>query len=102
MTSTLHSLVLMTTVGNSQMSTLCAPLERDLNWTVFVTISDEVPATGTGTLIIRLEDVNDNPPIIEEYAIRVRLSQIHRSFSKQTLTPSILEILNVILLFPGV
>lgn len=75
---------------------------RDLNWTVFVTLLDEVPATGTGTLIIRLEDVNDNAPIIEERAIRVRLSQIHKSFSKQTLMSSILEILNVILLFPGV
>lgn len=84
------------------MSTLCAPFSRDLNWTVFVTISDEVPATGTGTLIIRLEDVNDNAPIIEERAIRVCLSQIHRSFSKQALMCSILEILNVILLFPGV
>ncbi|XP_019949845.2 cadherin-1 [Paralichthys olivaceus] len=33
--------------------------------------NDEVPATGTGTLIIKLEDVNDNAPVIEERAIRV-------------------------------
>ncbi|XP_068597527.1 B-cadherin-like [Brachionichthys hirsutus] len=33
--------------------------------------NDEVPATGTGTLIIRLEDVNDNAPTIEERIIKV-------------------------------
>uniref|UniRef100_A0A8C9ZDM0 Cadherin domain-containing protein n=1 Tax=Sander lucioperca TaxID=283035 RepID=A0A8C9ZDM0_SANLU len=33
--------------------------------------NDEVPATGTGTLIIQLEDVNDNAPTIEERAIKV-------------------------------
>ncbi|XP_053292155.1 cadherin-1 isoform X1 [Pleuronectes platessa] len=33
--------------------------------------NDEVPATGTGTLIIQLEDVNDNAPIIEERTIKV-------------------------------
>ncbi|XP_029306156.1 B-cadherin [Cottoperca gobio] len=33
--------------------------------------NDEVPATGTGTLIIHLEDVNDNAPTIDERAIKV-------------------------------
>ncbi|KAM9847693.1 B-cadherin-like [Aulostomus maculatus] len=33
--------------------------------------NDEVPATGTGTLIIQLEDVNDNAPSIEQREIKV-------------------------------
>uniref|UniRef100_A0A3P9KCP8 Cadherin domain-containing protein n=1 Tax=Oryzias latipes TaxID=8090 RepID=A0A3P9KCP8_ORYLA len=33
--------------------------------------NDPVPATGTGTLVIILEDVNDNPPFIEERIITV-------------------------------
>lgn len=40
---------------------------------ISVTSPDEVPATGTGTLIIQLEDVNDNAPTIEEREITVRL-----------------------------
>ncbi|XP_071337683.1 B-cadherin-like [Trachinotus anak] len=33
--------------------------------------SDDIPATGTGTLIIQLEDVNDNAPSIEERFFKV-------------------------------
>ncbi|CAF91006.1 unnamed protein product [Tetraodon nigroviridis] len=33
--------------------------------------NDEVPATGTGTLMVLLEDVNDNAPVIEERAFQV-------------------------------
>lgn len=40
---------------------------------VCVISPDEVPATGTGTLMIQLEDVNDNAPTIEEREIRVRV-----------------------------
>ncbi|KAI4888142.1 hypothetical protein NFI96_028505 [Prochilodus magdalenae] len=32
---------------------------------------DQIPATGTGTLVIKLTDVNDNAPVIEERSIRV-------------------------------
>ncbi|XP_068183919.1 cadherin-1 [Antennarius striatus] len=33
--------------------------------------NDEIPATGTGTLVIKLEDVNDNAPTIEERSFMV-------------------------------
>ncbi|KAM8860155.1 B-cadherin [Spinachia spinachia] len=33
--------------------------------------NDDAPATGTGTLIIQLEDVNDNAPTIEERTIKL-------------------------------
>ncbi|XP_067105753.1 B-cadherin-like isoform X1 [Osmerus mordax] len=33
--------------------------------------NDDIPATGTGTLLIQLEDVNDNAPIIMERSIRI-------------------------------
>ncbi|KAI4883910.1 hypothetical protein NFI96_021125 [Prochilodus magdalenae] len=32
---------------------------------------DQIPATGTGTLVIKLTDVNDNAPVIEERSIRM-------------------------------
>ncbi|KAI4898649.1 hypothetical protein NFI96_026010, partial [Prochilodus magdalenae] len=32
---------------------------------------DQIPATGTGTLVIKLTDVNDNAPVIEERSIKV-------------------------------
>ncbi|XP_076600045.1 cadherin-1-like [Chaetodon auriga] len=46
---------------------------KDNKYTVLIGAydNDEVPATGTGTLVIKLEDVNDNPPAIEEREIRV-------------------------------
>lgn len=44
-----------------------------LNDLTLVTPPDEYPATGTGTLVIQLEDVNDNAPTIDERAIMVRL-----------------------------
>ncbi|KAJ8339954.1 hypothetical protein SKAU_G00345870, partial [Synaphobranchus kaupii] len=33
--------------------------------------NDDIPATGTGTLVIQLKDVNDNAPIIEERTIKI-------------------------------
>lgn len=43
-------------------------------WLCFsLVLPDAVPATGTGTLIIQLQDVNDNAPIVEERSIRVCL-----------------------------
>ncbi|XP_076829861.1 cadherin-1-like isoform X2 [Brachyhypopomus gauderio] len=33
--------------------------------------NDPVPATGTGTLVIELQDVNDNPPVIEERSFKL-------------------------------
>ncbi|XP_029023268.1 B-cadherin-like isoform X3 [Betta splendens] len=46
---------------------------RDNSYTALIGAydNDESPATGTGTLIIRLQDVNDNAPAIEERAIKV-------------------------------
>ncbi|XP_031733111.1 B-cadherin-like [Anarrhichthys ocellatus] len=46
---------------------------KDNKYTVLIGAydNDDVPATGTGTLIIQLEDVNDNAPTIEERSIKV-------------------------------
>ncbi|XP_076829092.1 cadherin-1-like [Brachyhypopomus gauderio] len=33
--------------------------------------NDPVPTTGTGTLVIELQDVNDNPPVIEERSFKL-------------------------------
>lgn len=63
----------MTTVGEPQTAGLPALLQADLH-SAALAHSDEVPATGTGTLIIQLGDVNDNAPIIEERQISVRVS----------------------------
>uniref|UniRef100_A0A3B3BDQ3 Cadherin domain-containing protein n=1 Tax=Oryzias melastigma TaxID=30732 RepID=A0A3B3BDQ3_ORYME len=40
-------------------------------YTALIIAYEDVPATGTGTLSITLEDVNDNPPFIEERNITV-------------------------------
>ncbi|KAK6288457.1 hypothetical protein J4Q44_G00388440 [Coregonus suidteri] len=50
-----------------------SPFVQDNKYSVIVLgiDNDEVPATGTGTLIIELEDVNDNAPTIDERVIRV-------------------------------
>ncbi|KAI4812239.1 hypothetical protein KUCAC02_023643 [Chaenocephalus aceratus] len=46
---------------------------KDNKYTVLIGAydNDEIPATGTGTLIIQLEDVNDNAPTITERLIRL-------------------------------
>ncbi|KAM4599900.1 B-cadherin-like [Fundulus diaphanus] len=50
-----------------------SPLIKDDKYTALIGAydDDQLPATGTGTLIVVLEDVNDNPPIIEEREIKV-------------------------------
>ncbi|XP_044071046.1 LOW QUALITY PROTEIN: B-cadherin-like [Siniperca chuatsi] len=50
-----------------------SPFVKDNKYTALIGAydDDEVPATGTGTLMIQLEDVNDNAPTIEERSIKV-------------------------------
>ncbi|XP_034040528.1 cadherin-1 [Thalassophryne amazonica] len=50
-----------------------SPFVKDDKYTALIIAydDDEVPATGTGTLVIQLEDVNDNAPTIDEREIRV-------------------------------
>ncbi|XP_045072784.1 cadherin-1 [Coregonus clupeaformis] len=50
-----------------------SPFVQDNKYSVIVLgiDNDEVPATGTGTVIIELEDVNDNAPTIDERVIWV-------------------------------
>uniref|UniRef100_A0A3Q2D849 Cadherin-1 n=1 Tax=Cyprinodon variegatus TaxID=28743 RepID=A0A3Q2D849_CYPVA len=51
---------------------------KDNRYTAIITAydDDQIPATGTGTLIIELEDVNDNPPVIEEREFKEPVPQI--------------------------
>uniref|UniRef100_A0A8B9GWN8 Cadherin-1 n=1 Tax=Astyanax mexicanus TaxID=7994 RepID=A0A8B9GWN8_ASTMX len=48
-----------------------SPFVKEGNYKALILAVDDVPATGTGTLVITLEDVNDNAPIIEERVIRL-------------------------------
>ncbi|XP_038579158.1 cadherin-1-like [Micropterus salmoides] len=50
-----------------------SPFVKDDKYTALIGAydNDEVPATGTGTLVIHLNDVNDNAPFIEERGIKV-------------------------------
>ncbi|XP_049326985.1 B-cadherin isoform X2 [Astyanax mexicanus] len=50
-----------------------SPFVKDGKYKVLILAvdNDQVPATGTGTLVIELEDVNDNAPVVEEREIKV-------------------------------
>uniref|UniRef100_W5LGV9 Cadherin domain-containing protein n=1 Tax=Astyanax mexicanus TaxID=7994 RepID=W5LGV9_ASTMX len=48
-----------------------SPFVKDDKYKVLILAVDNVPATGTGTLVIELEDVNDNAPVVEEREIKV-------------------------------
>lgn len=51
--------------------------------------TDKNPATGTGTLVIELEDVNDNDPIINEERIDIcnREATVHLSITDKDGSP---------------
>uniref|UniRef100_A0A672FSW6 Cadherin-1 n=1 Tax=Salarias fasciatus TaxID=181472 RepID=A0A672FSW6_SALFA len=54
--------------------TVKSPMDRESAFVKdnkYTALIDEVPATGTGTLVIQLEDVNDNAPTIEERSFKV-------------------------------
>ncbi|KAF4101163.1 hypothetical protein G5714_017595 [Onychostoma macrolepis] len=48
-----------------------APFIRNEQYTVLVLAydNDDEPATGTGTLVIKLLDINDNAPVLEEHRV---------------------------------
>uniref|UniRef100_A0A8C4FD93 Cadherin-1 n=1 Tax=Dicentrarchus labrax TaxID=13489 RepID=A0A8C4FD93_DICLA len=49
---------------------------KDNKYTALIGAYDNVPATGTGTLIILLTDVNDNAPTIDERELKNSASQL--------------------------
>uniref|UniRef100_A0AAR2KMH9 Cadherin domain-containing protein n=1 Tax=Pygocentrus nattereri TaxID=42514 RepID=A0AAR2KMH9_PYGNA len=49
-----------------------SPFVKDDIYKALILAMDDVPATGTGTLVIELKDVNDNAPTIEEREIRCK------------------------------
>ncbi|XP_064865700.1 B-cadherin-like isoform X3 [Oncorhynchus nerka] len=49
-----------------------SPFAKDGKYRVLIlAIEDEIPATGTGTILIELEDVNDNAPTIEDTPLKL-------------------------------
>ncbi|XP_036806550.1 B-cadherin isoform X1 [Oncorhynchus mykiss] len=49
-----------------------SPFAKDGKYRVLIlAIEDEIPATGTGTILIELEDVNDNAPTIDDTPLKL-------------------------------
>ncbi|XP_029551595.1 B-cadherin isoform X1 [Salmo trutta] len=49
-----------------------SPFVKDGKYKVLIlAIEDEIPATGTGTILIELEDVNDNAPTIDDTPLKL-------------------------------